>query len=137
VPKVKEFGVTKLRKMFWPYAHGLYNLAFAVWNKDKALAIPAPESDCFRRELAAWQIERGFKPGKPFLEYPAPMELVNAILRCAPPAFTNHRPYLDDYNEFTKRYRNRFYTDEKRFEEGMVEAVLAAADGGGRKEGAP
>ncbi|MDR3158896.1 MAG: hypothetical protein LBU11_07795 [Zoogloeaceae bacterium] len=52
VSHVKEFGIEKLHKMFWPCAHGLYNLAFAVWKR-KAHDIMLPEPDCFCRDQAA------------------------------------------------------------------------------------
>jgi len=36
------FYATKLEKMFWYEAHGLYNLAFFVLGKEKALEMYSP-----------------------------------------------------------------------------------------------
>jgi hypothetical protein len=127
VPRVQEFGVTKLDKLFWPRAHGLYNLAFAVWGKDKAEAIAAPEQDCFCGDLARWQIEHDFHPGKLFLEYPAPMDLVNRILLCTPPAYTLHQPYLhaeERENTILPKNRKQYTAHAELFKERLVTKVL-------------
>jgi len=87
VPSIRDkFHATKIEKMFWCDAHGLYNLAFFVLGKKKALEISMPEHDCFCNDLAQWQIDRNFTPGELFVRYPAPMELLNEILNCMPPA---------------------------------------------------
>lgn len=120
VARVKGFGLTKLTKMFWPQAHGLYNTAFAVWERQKALEIPRPEQDCFCSELADWQTARDFRPGKLFLRYPEPFDLVGCILGCTPPEFTLFQPYLDT----DRRYKNQYYLNEELFREQFIAKVL-------------
>jgi hypothetical protein len=124
VPRVQEFGVTKLDKMFWPSAHGLYNLAFFTQDRKMALQIPLPEPDCFCDELARWQIEHDFRPGKLFLEYPAPLGLVNRILAVTPPEYTLYQPYLDT----DKRYRKQFFMDVEHFEARLAARVMNDGD---------
>lgn len=120
VSGMRDFGLTKLEKMFWPRAHGLYNLAFAVWKKEKAMTVPVPEPDCFCKDLAQWQTEHDFSPGRLFIEYPEPMGLVNKILYCTPPKYTLHQPYLDT----KKSYKNQRFAFAERFREQMVEKVM-------------
>ena len=119
VPGIRDkFHATKLENMFWYEAHGFYNLAFFALGKDKALEIPMPKHDCFCNALADWQIERNFAPGKLFLEYPAPMELLNTILTCTPPAI---KP-IEAENTGRK---NIYVTDVQSFKNGLIAAVLA------------
>jgi hypothetical protein len=121
VPRVKDFGVSKLDKMFWPRAQGLYNLAYAVWDADKAAAIPMPEAPCFAKGLAAWQSANGFKPGRLFLEFPPPMELANKVLTTTPPACSNYQPYLDSNG----RNRKQFHENAALFKAQLIEKILA------------
>ena len=111
------FYATKLEKMFWYRAHGLYNLAFFVLGKEKALEISMPEHDCFCNALADWQIERNFAPGKLFLEYPAPTELLNTILTCTPPA----TKLMKMENAGRKK---KYATDVQGFKNGLIAEVL-------------
>jgi len=120
VPRVKEFGVTKLCKMFWPKAHGLYNLAFAVWEKDKAPAIPMPKPDCFCNALAEWQIAHAFHPGKLFFEYPEPIDLVNRILACTPPEYTLCRNEQD---------KTKYHIDAAHFKAQFIEKIFQEING--------
>ena len=120
VPKVQEFGVSKLKKMFWPPAHGLYNLAFAVLGKKMALEIPMPAPDCFCCDLAKWQIEHDFRPGNLFFDYPKPIDLVNNILRCTPPAIVLFQPYLNT----EERYRHEWFVNGDYFKEQLVASIL-------------
>ena len=87
VPGIRDaYTARKIDKLFWYDAHALYNLAFHVLGKEKAQEIPMPEHGCFCSDLAKWQAKNNFAPGKLFIEYPAPMELLNKILTCKPPA---------------------------------------------------
>jgi hypothetical protein len=135
VARVQEYGVTKLNKLFWPFAHGLYNLAFAVWEKTKALTIPLPETDCFCAGFAKWQIEHDFQPGKLFVEYPAPLDLVDRILCCVPPACTLYQPYLhmkEDPNVLIPRNRKQYIRHGKHFEEQMMARLIGDGEQSGR-----
>jgi hypothetical protein len=120
VSRVQEYGITKLKKMFWPEAHGLYNLAFVVWEKEKALKIQMPTADCFCNDLARWQIEHNFRQGKMFLEYPEPINLINHILQCSPPTYTIYQPYLNT----KERYKNAWYVNGDLFKEQLIERVM-------------
>lgn len=122
VPRVKEYGVTKLNKMFWPYAHGLYNLAFVVWGNEKASAITKPEPDCFFNDLAEWQIQHNYRHGKLFFEYPMPIDLINTIIACTPPECSLHQPYLDT----DKKYKEKRYLHAEHFEQQMTKMALEA-----------
>ncbi|WMY75603.1 hypothetical protein RHD99_06555 [Buttiauxella selenatireducens] len=138
VPRVREFGVTKLNKMFWPHAHGLYNLAVAVWGSEKASAIPKPESDCFFNDLSEWQIKHNYRHGQLFFEYPMPIDIINTIISATPPECTLHQPYLNK----DKKYKEKRYLHAEHFEQQMTKIVLealilpansghASSDGGG------
>lgn len=94
--------------------------AFDVWERQKALEIPRPEQDCFCPELAEWQTARDFRPGKLFLRYPPPFDLVGCILGCTPPEFTLFQPYLDT----DRRYKNQYYLNEELFKEQFIAKVL-------------
>ncbi|MDA8478956.1 hypothetical protein NNO04_09615 [Citrobacter sp. Awk 4] len=122
VPRVREHGVSKLNKMFWPHAHGLYNLAFVVWGKEKASAMPKPESDCFFNDLSEWQIKYNYPQGQLFFEYPQPIEIINTVIFGTPPECTLHQPYLDT----DKQYKEKRYLHAEHFEQQLTEIILAA-----------
>jgi len=137
VSRVQEFGAAKLKKMFWPLAHGLYNLAFFVWDKEKALSIPMPEPECFCKGFAQWQAARAFAPGKLAIEYPAPMEIANLILQVQLPKTHLHQPYLNMKEDLIAEGKDpsRYYipgnekqrcADGGRFRKEMIENVLKA-----------
>ena len=120
VPQVREFGVTKLNKMFWPYAHGLYNLAFIVLGHDKASAIPKPASDCFLNELSEWQLTHNYCSGSLFFEYPQPVGIINSIISCTPPECFLHQPDRDT----SKNYKEKRYLHAEHFEQQVIKTVL-------------
>jgi hypothetical protein len=104
--------------------HALYNLSFFVWDKEKALSIPIPKVDCFCDELAHWQIEHDFTPGKQFIEYPVPIDILNTILYCIPPEYTLHQPYLDT----SKQHKNNRFMDAEHFKIQLVDTILTTLD---------
>lgn len=120
VPKLRDAGLTKLNKMFWPYAHGLYNLASAVWGSEKASTMSKPEADCFLDDLAEWQIQHNYHPGALFFEYPQPIDVINTLISCTPPECVLHQPYL----ETDKKYREKRYLHSEMFEQQMIAIVL-------------
>ncbi|NDO83945.1 hypothetical protein CJP72_25410 [Citrobacter sp. NCU1] len=122
VPQVREYGVSKLNKMFWPHAHGLYNLAFAVWGSEKASAMPKPESDCFFNELSEWQIKHNYPHDRLFFDYPQPIDVINTIISSRPPECTLHQPYLAT----DKQYKEKRYLHAEYFEQQMTEIILEA-----------
>lgn len=84
--------VNDFEKVFCIEAHGLYNLAIHLGIE----GVEMPEATNFSKEFATWQIENGSKPGKLFLEYPAPLELVNMVFAITPPEIRLYRPHPDD-----------------------------------------
>ena len=121
VPQMREPGLTKLHKMFWPYAHGLYNLAFIVWGREKASTMQKPAADCFLDDLAEWQIKNNYRYGPLFFEYPEPINIINIIISCTPPECSLHQPYLDT----DKKYREQKYLHAEYFEQQVTTIILA------------
>lgn len=120
VPRIREEGLTKLHKMFWPYAHGLYNLAFIVLGSEKASTMPKPAADCFLDDLAEWQIKHNYRHGQLFFEYPAPIDVINTLISCPPPECSLHQPYLGT----DKKYRDKRYLHAEYFEQQMIKIIL-------------
>lgn len=120
VSALREPGLTKLHKMFWPYAHGLYNLAYIVLGKDKASAMPKPTAECFMDDLAEWQNKHNYCHGPLFIEYPKPIDLINTLISCTPPECCLHQPYLDT----DKKYKNTRYLHADLFEQQMIKIIL-------------
>ncbi len=86
-------------KAFCIEAHGLYNLAIHLGVD----GVEMPETTNFSKEFATWQIENGSKHGKLFLEYPAPLELVNTVFAITPPEVRLHRPHPEDRYSLPER----------------------------------
>ena len=120
VPGIRDASTARrIDKLFWYDAHALYNLAFFVLGTEKALEIPVPEHDCFCSDLAEWQANRNFAPGKLFIEHPAPMELLNAILTSTPPA--------TELIEMQNTGRKKKYTvDIESFKSKLIAAVISS-----------
>lgn len=107
VSRVSESGVGPLEKLFWPFAHGLYNLAWKVWPEDRARSIRLPEHERFCDDLALWQSENGFPAGTVRISYPEPLGLVNTLLAITPPPL-HLLPHEDAFDE--ARYRAELTT---------------------------
>jgi hypothetical protein len=139
VPKIREEFMTKFDKMFWARAHGLYNLAFFVWDKEKALQIPPPEPECFCKGFAEWQKANDFKPGKSAIEYLEPLKIINQILQTEPPRTHLHQPYLNYKERLIADGKNpsnyripgntkQWCTDSERFKKEMVKNIFKNID---------
>lgn len=111
VARVSESGVGPFEKLFWPAAHGLYNLSWKVWPEARARSIALPEHDRFCDDLAHWQSENGFPPGTVRIEYPEPLGIINALLTTTPPRLH----LLPDEKTY----------DEARFRAELIDVVLA------------
>lgn len=112
VARVSESGVGPLEKLFWPFAHGLYNLAWKVWPEDRARSIALPAHERFCDDLARWQTDNGFPTGAVRISYPEPLGLVNTLLATTPPQL-HLLPHEDAF-------------DETRFRAELTATVLAS-----------
>lgn len=120
VSALREPGLTKLHKMFWPYAHGLYNLALIVLGREKASLMPKPAAECFLDDLAEWQIKHNYRHEALFFEYPVPINVINTLISCTPPECSLHQPYLDT----DKKYRDKRYLHAEYFEQQIIQITL-------------
>jgi hypothetical protein len=121
VARVGEFGVGPLQKVFWPFAHALYNLAWQVWPEEQARSLTLPKHERFYADLARWQVENEFPAGALRIRYPEPMELVNTILTTTPPPTRLHQPYANDSE--MSHLKNKTFYDADRFRAELIAAV--------------
>jgi len=129
VARISEFGVGPLQKLFWPFAHGLYNLAWQVWPEGRAQSLALPEHERFCADLARWQVENGFPAATLRIHYPEPMGLINTILTTAPPPARLHQPYLSDPD--MQHLKSKRLYDADRFRR---ELIVAITDGAASQE---
>ncbi|ATF48706.1 hypothetical protein CO701_05945 [Citrobacter werkmanii] len=120
VSALREPGITKLHKMFWSYAHGLYNMAFIILGREQASLMQTPEADCFIDDLAEWQIKHNYRHGPLFFAYPEPIDVINTLISCTPPECSLHQPYLGT----DKKYREERYLHAECFEQKMIKIIL-------------
>lgn len=99
IKRLDSYYTPNFDKAFCIAAHGLYNLARQLGIE----GVEMPDADNFSKELALWQSENGSKPGKLFLEYPAPFELADKVLSVTPPIVTLYAPYPNDNTSLKHR----------------------------------
>lgn len=113
VKRLNKSTVDKFEKAFCVEAHGLYNLAVHLGIK----GVEMPTATNFSEEFAAWQLENGSKPGKLFLEYPAPLELVNTVYSVTLPEVKLYNPHPEERNSLP-------VSDTQTFRHEVRDAVL-------------
>lgn len=82
-----------LHKYFCPEAHGLYNIARIILEKDIFEKLKFPEDDAFIDEFAMWQMDNNYPKGEIFIVYPKELDFMNRILECDIPKCRLHNPY--------------------------------------------
>lgn len=82
-----------LHKYFCPEAHGLYNIARMILEKDIFEKLKFPEDEGFIDEFAIWQKDNNYPKGELFVVYPKELDFMNKLLRCNIPICRLHKPY--------------------------------------------
>lgn len=82
-----------LHKYFCSEAHGLYNIARIILEKDIFEKLKFPEDDAFIDEFAMWQMDNNYPKGELFIVYPKELDFMNRILECDIPKCRLHNPY--------------------------------------------
>lgn len=82
-----------LHKYFCAEAHGLYNIARIVLEKDIFEKLKFPEDEGFIDEFAIWQRDNNYPKGELFIIYPKELDFMNKILRCNIPKCRLYNPY--------------------------------------------
>ena len=100
-----------------PFAHGLYNLAFYVLDKDTFSQIRRPISR-FDTDYADWLIAENFPAPCSLMDFQNEMSVVNILFELIPEASVS-RPYKDE---------NRFYIDGEAFREKLMAALAGKID---------
>ncbi len=116
VKRLDKLTADKFEKAFCIEAHGLFNLAVHLGIE----GVEMPNTTNFSKELAAWQVENGSRPGKLFFDYPAPLKLINTVLVVTPPEIKLYHPYPDDPTSL----KNRRDIDTDTFRDEVIDSVL-------------
>lgn len=82
-----------LHKYFCSEAHGLYNIARMILEKDIFEKLKFPEDDAFIDEFAMWQRDNNYPKGELFIVYPKDLDFMNELLKCDIPKCRLHNPY--------------------------------------------
>lgn len=82
-----------LHKYFCPEAHGLYNVARMILEKDIFEKLKFPEDEGFIDEFAIWQKDNNYPKGELFVVYPKELDFMNKLLKCDIPKCRLHNPY--------------------------------------------
>ena len=82
-----------LHKYFCPEAHGLYNIARMILEKDIFEKLKFPEDEGFIDEFAIWQKDNNYPKGELFVVYPKELDFMNKLLKCDIPKCRLHNPY--------------------------------------------
>ena len=83
--KSRMFGTNSFNKAFAVGVHGMYNLSQHVYDGEFRGKVRMPKADNFCQDLALWQQENGYKPGRVIHTYSEPIEFINAIMSIEPP----------------------------------------------------
>lgn len=75
------------KKILWVPAHGLYQLASYIWDKELFQQLPMPNHKSFSKEYAVWRNTQKVQPAL-FVKYPE--SIINDIL--INPDLLNHSP---------------------------------------------
>lgn len=98
-------GKDFLSKGFCIEAHAVYNLSHQAFGGQLRDGIRIPDEPNFCQDLAVYQKNHGFMPGKVFNVYPPELDEYNKVLHCMPPAMhlrqEGRQRYLD-----TERFMN-------------------------------
>ena len=95
-------------------AHGMYNLAHWAYNGELEKDIVMPDEPNFCQDLANYQMDRGYKHGDLYSEYPENLEIYNTILKANPPVM-----------HLTPPVRKKSNLDAKRFETELIEEIIS------------
>lgn len=112
--KLKDWGITRFTRSFALGAHAMYNLSHYVYDGTLDGLIKMPETDNFCQDLAIWQREHDYKPGRIVTQYPEPIDLMNHIMQTEPPTMHLRRDAKGNTS-----------LDRKRFEKELIAKIMS------------
>lgn len=83
--KRKDYGMNAFNKGFCIEAHAMYNLALYAFHGELRDHIKMPKATNFCQELAVYQKENDYTPGKVTYIYPQELDVCNKLMNCEPP----------------------------------------------------